>query len=614
MGSPPKVAVRRVDDVPDELWRSLARNIAPDRVTRVSEHEFVVPIERFLVRRMWLGQLLRDFRCAVTTDAGVQELLDRGNGERREVRRALSHGVPPVGVEEIHDLLQRAHFYRQLKPFQERDLAHILGLSHGANFSVPGAGKTTVSYALYAAERGRGRIERLLVVAPLSAFDAWVTEAIACLNPPPRVGRMERKVPRCDVLLVNYQRLASRYDQIAGWVAEKPTQVILDEAHRMKRGRSGEWGSACLDLSHLAVRRDVLTGTPAPQHPTDFIAILEFLWPHQAVQILPQGVQQANPPDGVMTDISQRLRPLFVRTRKDELGLDQPSLRVELVEMKPLQTEIYAALRQRMRRALATSRDHATLARMGQVVAYLLEAATNPALLAPALRGSAPSQVEWPPQPLPSGSSLAQKLVNYGSYEVPRKFEKLAAMVSANAAAGRKTLVWSNFVANLEELSGRILLPYQPALIYGAVPSGDEDADYITRERELRRFRTDPNCQVLLANPAAMSEGVSLHQECHDAIYLDRTFNAGQYLQSIDRIHRLGLEPGTETRITFLVSVSTVDEVVDSRVRTKAERLATMLSDPNLVAMALPDEDSYAEIVDPDDLDALFAHLGNGSG
>jgi hypothetical protein len=43
------------------------------------------------------------------------------------------------------------------------------------------------------------------------------------------------------------------------------------------------------------------------------------------------------------------------------------------------------------------------------------------------------------------------------------------------------------------------------------------------------------------ANLAAMAEGVSPRHTCHDAIYVDRTFNAGQYLQSLDRIHRLGL-------------------------------------------------------------------------
>jgi SNF2 family DNA or RNA helicase len=608
---PPRVALLRNKEVPDELWHALARNIAPAATDRPSDDEVRVPLERFLARRLWIGQLLQDHGCGISLDGPLGELLGRSAKEKSEVASALAGSVDLVSFEDVHVLLEQGRFQRSLKPFQERDLAKVLALSHGANFSVPGAGKTTVAYALYEIERLRGRVDRLLVVAPLSAFDAWFTEAEFCLNPPPKVARLDKTLPKCEVLLVNYQRLARRYDEIARWVLGRPCHVILDEAHRMKRGRGGEWGSACLDLAHLAVRRDILTGTPAPQHPTDFIALLDFLWPHQATQVLPRAAQQPNPPDTVMTQISTRLNPLFVRTRKDELGLDPPKLRVELVSMKPLQAEIYAALRSRMRRALAGTQDHAALARLGQVVAYLLEAATNPGLLAPALSGTAPAPMAWPPQPLPPNSQLIEKVASYASFETPRKFEKLAALVASNANAGRKTLVWSNFVGNLIELAERLLVQHEPALIYGAIPSGDEDADYVTRERELRRFRTDPKCQVLIANPAAMSEGVSLHETCHDAIYLDRTFNAGQYLQSLDRIHRLGLPPETETRITFLVSEGTIDEVVDARVRTKAERLALMLSDPNLVTMALPDDEAYGEWIDPEDLDALLQHLRN---
>jgi hypothetical protein len=70
--------------------------------------------------------------------------------------------------------------------FQLRDLTHLLSLSHGANFSVPGAGKTTVAYGLYECERMRDRVDRLLVVAPLSGH-----EAPAPLEPqqPDRHGR-----------------------------------------------------------------------------------------------------------------------------------------------------------------------------------------------------------------------------------------------------------------------------------------------------------------------------------------------------------------------------------------------------------------------------------------
>ena len=44
---------------------------------------------------------------------------------------------------------------------------------------------------------------------------------------------------------------------------------------------------------------------------------------------------------------------------------------------------------------------------------------------------------------------------------------------------------------------------------------------------------------VLVANPAAAAESISLHEHCNHALYLDRTYNAGQFLQSQDRIHRL---------------------------------------------------------------------------
>jgi SNF2 family DNA or RNA helicase len=165
-------------------------------------------------------------------------------------------------------------------------------------------------------------------------------------------------------------------------------------------------------------------------------------------------------------------------------------------------------------------------------------------------------------------------------------------------------------VRNLLALD-RMFAGYEPALIYGGIPSTLTNPDAIrTREAELTRFREDDKCKVLLANPAAISEGLSLHQICHDAIYLDRTFNAGQYLQSLDRIHRLGLKPGETTRIAFLVTADTVDEVIDVRIREKSERLGQMLDDPDIATMALPSDEDYGPAIDTyDDVVALFAHL-----
>jgi hypothetical protein len=603
------VSLRRGDGIPIELWNSLGRNIAPGSTVIADADQIVVPVERFLAKRNWLGATLNSYGCTPEVDITIRGLLDRADREREQVKEALDGARPTLDSEQIRKRLDGTRFIRDLKPFQIRDAGRILSLSHGANFSVPGAGKTTVAYAVYEAEHAAGRVARMLVVAPLSAFDAWLGEVAVCFDPAPKIERFEGKITSgTEIVLVNYQRLAANYGVLAEWVLEADCLVVLDEAHRMKRGRDGEWGSRCLDLAHLAARRDILTGTPAPQHPSDFSSLMEFVWPHQSRRILPAETFQREPSAQTLTAISNRLKPLFSRTSKDELGLKPPQIRAEVLEMKPLQKEIYEALRTKMRRALGSSAgERSRIGDLGSVVMYLLEGATNPGLLAEALGGEAPG-LSWPAEPIPAGSALAEKILEYGRLETPRKFEKLAALVAANAARGRKTLVWSNFIGNLIELAERVLLPYHPALIYGAIPSG-EDPDRTTRESELRRFREEDRCQVLLANPAAMSEGVSLHMVCHDAVYLERTFNAGQYLQSIDRIHRLGLPAEAETRVTFLVSAGTVDETVDERVAIKAKRLGEMLSDRGLATMSLPDEEGYGEWIDTEDVSALFRHL-----
>jgi len=160
-----------------EFWNSVGRNVAPGASKLLDDDVLLVPLERFLAMRNWLGQALMTYGCDAVLDDALVGMLRREDDERHEVALALAGAAPPLEPDEIAGLLGESRFQRALRPFQLRDLCLILALSHGANFSVPGAGKTSVTYAVYEAERVRGRVERLLVVAPLSAFDAWVDDA-----------------------------------------------------------------------------------------------------------------------------------------------------------------------------------------------------------------------------------------------------------------------------------------------------------------------------------------------------------------------------------------------------------------------------------------------------
>ncbi|HVO63205.1 MAG TPA: hypothetical protein VMT53_19915 [Terriglobales bacterium] len=86
-----------------------------------------------------------------------------------------------LDINDIEHRLRAAGFAKRgLQPLQKCDVARLLFLSNGANFSVPGAGKTTVTFALYLLLKQNG--QHLLVVAPKNAFMAWQAVVRDCMQ------------------------------------------------------------------------------------------------------------------------------------------------------------------------------------------------------------------------------------------------------------------------------------------------------------------------------------------------------------------------------------------------------------------------------------------------
>lgn len=72
------------------------------------------------------------------------------------------------------------------------------------------------------------------------------------------------------------------------------------------------------------------------------------------------------------------------------------------------------------------------------------------------------------------------------------------------------------------------------------------------RQNILSSFK-NKEFSVLITNPHTLAESVSLHNECHDAIYFEYSYNLVHLLQSKDRIHRLGLPVGQYTQYYYLM-------------------------------------------------------------
>ncbi|QBI56295.1 DEAD/DEAH box helicase [Streptomonospora litoralis] len=538
--------------------------------------------------------------AGVEWEPTLAELVQEELAYAQEAAARLADGTsgPTVAQEEVGGFLG-AGWRADLTSFQRRDIAQLLAASHAANFSVPGAGKTRVALAIYAARREEGKIRRALVVAPKSAFESWAAEADLCFENSPKVAFVDSGglLAQAEILVVNYERLPRMAEMLAGWLSAAPSMIVLDEAHRMKLGLKGAYGAACMELGPLARCRMILTGTPAPNGAKDLENLMSFVWPGQGRRKVQHAVA-----GGDLAHASRVLRPLFSRTTKAELGLPKVDFKVARVELPPLHNEIYAALcGQFSQRAAASQSD---LDSIGRSTLQLIMAATSPALLAEGTTRYEPLEHQVPALDPDENASLLSLLHRLPQYEMSPKYKELLRIVSKNRQEGKKTLVWSTFIRNLTT-AGRLLAEYNPALVHGGVTD---------REVQLAQFRTDPDCWVLLSNPATLGEGINLHHHCHDAVYIDRDFIAGRFLQSLDRIHRLGLPPDAETNVTLLVANGTVDEVVAERLAGKLEFMGQILDDPGVQALADPYEEvSYADGMTDRDVQVLMAHAASVS-
>ena len=108
----------------------------------------------------------------------------------------------------------------------------------------------------------------------------------------------------------------------------------------------------------------------------------------------------------------------------------------------------------------------------------------------------------------------------------------------------------------------------------------------------------------MVATMGSIAESVSLHRNkrgepvCQNAIYLERSFNAGQFMQSIFRIFRIGSDPKTPVTNTYLSSVysdghtRTIDDVILDRLRERSDRMFRLMNDSTrLVPLDLETDD-----------------------
>jgi len=273
------------------------------------------------------------------------------------------------------------------------------------------------------------------------------------------------------------------------------------------------------------------------------------------------------------------LEPYWTRIGLNELDLSQLEPRLIPVPMKKTQKRIYRTIANDiLARANSTFRmDRSTLSDISSHITYLLMASTDPSLLR--------SNNQYTEEIYsPDGIPLDKLLDEYHQYEEPGKLDVLKTVIQSSMKNHEKIIIWCNFVGTIEKVQKMCeTMGYNSEIVFGEIPQSDEDDPDNNREQKIERFRNDPSCNILIANPASLSESISLHRECHHAIYVDRTFNAAHWIQSKMRIWRYGLDPNIDTKIEILYSEGTIEQsnVIPS-LQKKEENLLELLREDNI--------------------------------
>ncbi len=512
---------------------------------------------------------------------------------------------------------------RELRPHQIHGALHALHATNAANFSVPGAGKTAIALAVATSHLVAGTIDLVVVVGPLASFRPWETEAAAAtggaltvrrVRGAHRLARVEqyRRAERGEILVLSYATAVSDRAPLEELMRRTNVMFVVDESHRVKRFSGGQWAPALVSLARFARVRMILSGTPMPQGPRDLWSQFNILWPGEEVtgSRADYDARARRSFPGVI----ERLAPFFVRTPKEALGLTPPQVLVHPVPMTGLQKDLYELVASRLRLAAQTpGRDQIEALRRARPM-RLLQVASNPDLL-----NSDDGFYQLPAVSTEDGVLVLNRLGTYrSSGELPCKFEWSLDFLGRLIAGGEKCVVWTNFIKNIDQFSRLVIdrLRVPTFSVDGRVPSASGDASEVdelddTREIRIERFLGADGPAVLVANPAACGESISLHSACHSALYLDRTYDCARWLQSIDRIHRLGLPPDVTVEVHVPLAVMDsggIDLLVDQSLDQKTARMQQLLEGAELRSLEGADSTAAAE-GDDEDLAQLLRYL-----
>jgi SNF2 family DNA or RNA helicase len=456
----------------------------------------------------------------------------------------------------------------QLRPYQEYgvrwlDYLREYGMG-GCLADEMGLGKTIQVIALLRSLYAGGGSAPCLVLCPKSVVFNWESEIRRFAPELPVVVHygVERdssgiKPDQFSVILSTYATL--RRD-VEDFCEVEFLYIILDESQNIKNLATR---TATAVMSLKAKHRLAMSGTPVENNLYDLYSLFRFLNPAffgSQKLFLSRYLNpiQENDDEEALRDLKARIYPFMLRRLKRDVLRDLPPKTEEtaFIELSPEHLTVYNKRRleyKRLIEGIVSSGGY------GKQAFFIFKALSELRRLATAPESS-------------------------GAYAgVSEKRQYLANVVSELAENGHKCLIFTNFLANVENVSGDLT-----ERGIGNITMTGATSD---RQSLVHRFQTDNDVKAFIMT--LKTGGTGLNLTAADYIFImDPWWNAASETQAIDRAHRIGQE--NPVFCYRLIARDTIEERILELQKRKTSLAESLLSDDTGSLKTLsPDDVAY---------------------
>jgi SNF2 family DNA or RNA helicase len=432
------------------------------------------------------------------------------------------------------------------KPFaaQESTAAFLTMNPRAFCLNEIGTGKSMSTLWAYDYLRSIGRVNKLLVVSPLSTLErTWGDEIFhnfVHLNYSVLHGSRDKRLKLLnqdvDVYVINHDGV----QVIADELAKRPDidLVVVDEISQVARNASTDrWKALNLVINKQSQRGAWgLTGTPTPNQPTDAWAQARLLIPDSvpkyASRFRDQVMRQVGPytwipRDNALDTVRDVMQPAIRFTRDECIDLPPCMYETREIELTAEQKKAYKEMLDNLHTEYGD----------GQVTAV------NEAVKV---------------------SKLLQIVcgVTYGNngeeISIPSN-SRLAAVQEVIEEAGAKVIVFVPFVSAVNKVAQYLTSKHiSVECIHGGVTKSE-------RDRIFKGFQSGKEPQVLVAQPAAMSHGLTL-TAANTIVWFAPHFSNEVFTQANGRITRPGQK---NNQFIVMLEGSPVERKLYDRLRNK---------------------------------------------